>query len=157
MFKKFKDRLTEVSEEVKRDPRFVNSIASVNQLAQQTYSLAVNKAENRGSSRESLASDSSNIIPTFSQLQQQQQIEVLEGHFDQESGHRRSFSSDLQAYFSSTEPKIPTSSSSPSLVNSTAGSVMASAANNSFFSLTGEKIAQNSNHYLYVIKKILRF
>ena len=146
MFKKFKDRLTEVSEEVKRDPRFVNSIASVNQLAQQTYSLAVNKAENRGSSRESLASDSSNnIAPTFSQLQQQQQIDVLEGgHLDQESGHRRSLSNDLQAYFSSTEqPKFPTSSSSPSLVNSTAsGSVMASAANNSFFSLTGEEDAQ---------------
>ena len=32
MFKKFKDRLTEVSEEVKKDPRFVNGIASVNQL-----------------------------------------------------------------------------------------------------------------------------
>ena len=146
MFKKFKDRLTEVSEEVKRDPRFVNSIASVNQLAHQTYSLAVNKAENRGSSRESLASDSSNnIVPTFSQLQQQQQIEGLEAYPEQESaGHRRSLSSDLQAYFSSSEPKFPTSSSSPSLlVNSTAsGGVMASAANNSFFSLTGEKEAQ---------------
>ena len=35
MFKKFKDRLAEVGEEVKKDPRFVNSIASVNQLAQQ--------------------------------------------------------------------------------------------------------------------------
>ncbi len=35
MFKKLKDRLAEVGEEVKKDPRFVNSIASVNQLAQQ--------------------------------------------------------------------------------------------------------------------------
>ena len=43
MFKRFKDRLTEVSEEVKRDPRFVNGIQSVNQLAQQTYSVIKNE------------------------------------------------------------------------------------------------------------------
>jgi hypothetical protein len=35
MFKKIKERLAEVGEEVKKDPRFANSLASVNQLAQQ--------------------------------------------------------------------------------------------------------------------------
>ncbi len=38
MFKKLKDRLSEVGEEVKRDPRFQNSLASVNRLASDTLS-----------------------------------------------------------------------------------------------------------------------
>ena len=53
MFKKFKDRLSEVSEEVKKDPRFQNSLASVNSLAEKT--VAVIKNDQRGS-RESLNS-----------------------------------------------------------------------------------------------------
>lgn len=125
MFKKFKDRLTEVSEEVKRDPRFQNSIASVNQLAQQTYS-ALNKPERSGS-RESLASNNSNLVPSFSQLQ--------DSEFEAagiESGHRRSHSSDLQAYYSGeNNQSLTASASSPALG-------MAMAANNSFFSLTEE-------------------
>jgi len=39
MFKKFKERLAEVGEEVKKDPRIVNSLASVNHLAQQVSVL----------------------------------------------------------------------------------------------------------------------
>lgn len=46
MFKKFKDRLTEVSEEVKKDPRFQNSLASVNKLAQDTFSTLNTKPSN---------------------------------------------------------------------------------------------------------------
>ena len=39
MFKRLKDRLAEVGEEVKKDPRFVNSLASVNQLAHQVEKI----------------------------------------------------------------------------------------------------------------------
>lgn len=56
MFKKFKDRLNEVSEEVKKDPRFQNSLASVNKLAQDTLST-LNRE--KSGSRESLQSTTS--------------------------------------------------------------------------------------------------
>ena len=55
MFKKFKDRLSEVSEEVKKDPRFQNSIASVNSLAEKTVAVIKNDQALKGS-RESLNS-----------------------------------------------------------------------------------------------------
>ena len=55
MFKKFKDRLSEVSEEVKKDPRFQNSLASVNSLAEKTVAVIKNDQALRGS-RESLNS-----------------------------------------------------------------------------------------------------
>ena len=55
MFKKFKDRLSEVSEEVKKDPRFQNSLASVNSLAEKTVAVIKNEQNLRGS-RESLNS-----------------------------------------------------------------------------------------------------
>jgi hypothetical protein len=42
MFKKFKERLAEVGEEVKKDPRFVHSLASVNQLAHQVFIVVQN-------------------------------------------------------------------------------------------------------------------
>ena len=124
MFKKFKDRLTEVSEEVKRDPRFVNSIASVNQLAKQTYS-ALNKTEKSGS-RESLTSitttnnsTSANLVPaSFSELQQQSEFYSAGTAVVESTSHRRSLSSDFQAFF---EPKsLTTSASSPSLANTMA-------------------------------------
>ena len=53
MFKKFKDRLAEVGEEVKKDPRFVNSIASVNQLAQQVRIFVYKTLEKRHSKKTS--------------------------------------------------------------------------------------------------------
>ena len=59
MFKKFKDRLSEVSEEVKKDPRFQNSIASVNSLAEKTVAVIKNDPASRGS-RESLNSQTGN-------------------------------------------------------------------------------------------------
>ena len=54
MFKKFKDRLNEVSEEVKKDPRFQNSLASVNKFTQETLST-LNRE--KSGSRESLQSN----------------------------------------------------------------------------------------------------
>ena len=51
MFKKWKDRLNEVSEEVKKDPRFQTSLASVQKVASDTYSV-INKE--KSGSRESL-------------------------------------------------------------------------------------------------------
>lgn len=56
MFKKFRDRLNEVGEEVKRDPRFQNSLASVNKIAQDTLS---NLNREKSGSRESLQSNTS--------------------------------------------------------------------------------------------------
>ena len=121
MFKKFKDRLTEVSEEVKKDPRFVNGIASVNQLvkkliktqslvldsvvsqiffilqAQQT--VAAIKNDKIEGSNESL--NYQQQTPSFSQLQETDSIP-----FGAEAGlsqtHKRSRSNDLQDYFSSS-------------------------------------------------------
>ena len=122
MFKKFKDRLTEVSEEVKKDPRFVNGIASVNQLvkkklfetqsvvldsvfsqifltlqAQQT--VAAIKNDKIEGSNESL--NYQQQTPSFSQLQETDNIP-----FGAEAGlsqtHKRSRSNDLQDYFSSS-------------------------------------------------------
>ena len=55
MFRKFKDRLSEVSEEVKKDPRFQNSLASVNTFAEKTVAVIKNDQTLRGS-RESLNS-----------------------------------------------------------------------------------------------------
>ena len=113
MFRKFKERIAEVSEEVKRDPRFVNGIASVNQLAQQTYS-AINKTENSDSRESSQQS----LVPSFSQL-----AEAEPGLLETSSTtsyHKRSLSSDLQAYFSANEAKpLTASASSPSLGKST--------------------------------------
>ena len=60
MFKKFKDRLSEVSEEVKKDPRFQNSIASVNSLAEKTVAVIKNDQALKGS-RESLNSQTGNF------------------------------------------------------------------------------------------------
>ena len=131
MFKKFKDRLNEVSEEVKRDPRFLNSLASVNQLAQQTSALIKN--ERIDGSRESL--NQAPPTPSFSQLQREEELtsEVLSVN-----GHKRSHSSDLRTAFSGLEPPteprgLVTSASSPSLVNN-----HINMASNSFFSLTEE-------------------
>ena len=123
MFKKFKDRLTEVSEEVKKDPRFVNGIASVNQLvkklvktqnenvvldsvfsrsfltfqAQQT--VAAIKNDKIEGSNESL--NYQQQTPSFSQLQETDSIP-----FGAEAGlsqtHKRSRSNDLQDYFNSS-------------------------------------------------------
>ena len=45
MFKRFKDRLSEVSEEVKKDPRFQNSLLSVNSLAEKTLTAIKNEPE----------------------------------------------------------------------------------------------------------------
>jgi hypothetical protein len=138
MFKKFKDRLTEVSEEVKRDPRFANSLASVNQFAQNTY-LSLNKNEKNGS-RESLTSQNS-LAPSFAQLQQFDVDHPGAGIVNEEgpSGHKRSQSSDLQSFFNSdfndTRTKsrgLSASASSPSLATTMA------VAGNSFFSLTEE-------------------
>ena len=47
MFKKFKDRLNEVSEEVKRDPRFQSGLASVGKIASDTLSN-IGSGENKG-------------------------------------------------------------------------------------------------------------
>ena len=142
MFKKFKDRLTEVSEEVKKDPRFVNGIASVNQLvkklvktqsvvldsvfsrifltlqAQQT--VAAIKNDKIEGSNESL--NYQQQTPSFSQLQETDSIP-----FGAEAGlsqtHKRSRSNDLQDYFSSSSVfeansnTLQASASSPSLSN----------------------------------------
>lgn len=132
MFKKFKDRLTEVSEEVKRDPRFVNSLASVNQLAQQTYS-AISKNEKNGS-RESL-----HQTPSFSQLREDEAAGIEAAS----AGHKRSHSSDLQHSFvnDSDFKGLHTSASSPSLTNHF------NMASNSFFSLTEEDdVGSNGNN-----------
>ena len=145
MFKKFKDRLTEVSEEVKKDPRFVNGIASVNQLvkklvkkqsvvtvvldsvfsrffltlqAQQT--VAAIKNDKIEGSNESL--NYQQQTPSFSQLQETDSIP-----FGAEAGlsqtHKRSRSNDLQDYFSSSSVfeansnTLQASASSPYLAN----------------------------------------
>ena len=119
MFKRFKDRLNEVSEEVKRDPRFVNGIASVNQLAQQTVSALKNEKE---------TSSNENLNVNFTQLQEPvEETSVL--------GHKRSHSSDLvQSFFNepASYSNLSASASSPALSNQVP-SVMAS---NNFFSLT---------------------
>ena len=44
MFKKFKDRINVVSEDIKNDPRFQNGMASVNKAAADTLA-AINKSE----------------------------------------------------------------------------------------------------------------
>ena len=122
MFKRFKDRLNEVSEEVKRDPRFVNGIASVNQLAQQTVSAL--KSEKEGSNENLQV----NFIPgADAQAAGGGQVEISqdsgEGH------HRRSQSSDLQNFFNQpTLSGLSASASSPAL--------SAPMASNNFFSLT---------------------
>lgn len=137
MFKRFKDRLTEVSEEVKRDPRFVNGIASVNQFAHQTYSAIKNE---KNGSRESLDS----VSTPFSQLQEVEDRApsppLPSG--TNSAGHKRSRSSDLQTYFNAPEEGkgLSASASSPSLANHFA------MANNSFFSLTEEDDAVLSGH-----------
>ena len=121
MFKKFKDRLTEVSEEVKKDPRFVNGIASVNQLvkkliktqslvldsvvsqiffilqAQQT--VAAIKNDKIEGSNESL--NYQQQTPSFSQLQETDSI-PFGGEAGLSQTHKRSRSNDLQDYFSSS-------------------------------------------------------
>ena len=61
MFRKFKDRLSEVSEEVKKDPRFQNSLASVNTFAEKTVAVIKNDQALRGS-RESLNSQTGKEI-----------------------------------------------------------------------------------------------
>jgi hypothetical protein len=98
MFKKFKDRLTEVSEEVKKDPRFVNGIASVNQLAQQTVAAI----KNDKGSNESL--NHQNQTPSFSQLQEIDSGDVQFGieAFPGGTNHKRSRSNDLQDYFNNS-------------------------------------------------------
>ena len=60
MFKKFKDRLSEVSEDVKKDPRFQNSLASVSSLAEKTVAVIKNDQTLKGS-RESLNSQAGRI------------------------------------------------------------------------------------------------
>ena len=120
MFKRFKDRLNEVSEEVKRDPRFVNGIASVNQLAQQTVSAIKNERE----------SSNENLNVNFTQLQD------VEGP---SLGHKRSHSSDLQSFFNEPNHSLSASASSPALSNQVP--VMAS---NNFFSLTEDDDAAAS-------------
>ena len=98
MFKKFKDRLTEVSEEVKKDPRFVNGIASVNQLAQQTVAAI----KNDKGSNESLNYQSQ--TPSFSQLQETDSNDLQFGTEALPGGinHKRSRSNDLQDFFNTT-------------------------------------------------------
>ena len=44
MFKKLKDRINVVSEDIKNDPRFQNGLASVNKVASETIA-AINKSE----------------------------------------------------------------------------------------------------------------
>lgn len=117
---------------MKRDPRFVNGIASVNQLAQQTYSLALNKNDQKSGSRESLASNTS-FTPTFSQLQS---LDVAAA--TAEGQHKRSHSSDLQSFFNKG-PTLSASASSPSISNM-------AVAGNSFFSLTEDDDAVLSGH-----------
>jgi len=70
MFKKFKDRLSEVSEEVKKDPRFQNSLASVNKIAADTLGTL---SREKSASKESLASNASQTSGQL-QFQQQQQL-----------------------------------------------------------------------------------
>ena len=108
MFKKFKDRLTEVSEEVKKDPRFVNGIASVNQLAQQTVAAI----KNDKGSNESLNYQQT---PSFSQLQEDNDADYPI-HLGIEAGeaghHKRSRSNDFQDYFHSNSAAADLSSTS---------------------------------------------
>ena len=75
MFKRFKDRLSEVSEEVKRDPRFQNSLQSVNSLAEKTVAAIKNEPE--GTPQTGVALSDLNQSPFVS------------------PAHRRSQSSDL--------------------------------------------------------------
>ncbi len=141
MFRKFKDRLTEVSEEVKKDPRFANSLASVNQLAQQTYS-ALNKNEKTGEEPYDQSSlEASGLVPSYAELQQRPETGL--DPLEISGGHKRSLSNDLQSFFdggrsvvnnsSVAGTSLPVSASSPSL-----GSSMNTAAGNNFFSLTEE-------------------
>ena len=44
MFRKLKDRINVVSEDIKNDPRFQNGLASVNKVASDTLA-AINKSE----------------------------------------------------------------------------------------------------------------
>ena len=48
MFQRFKDRLSEVSEEVKKDPRFQSSLHSVNSLAEKTLTAIKNEPVSPG-------------------------------------------------------------------------------------------------------------
>ena len=61
MFKKFRDRLNEGVEEVKRDPRFQSSLASVSQLT-----AGLNKSESGEALAAEATGNSSNGQSTFS-------------------------------------------------------------------------------------------
>ena len=126
MFKRFKDRLNEVSEEVKRDPRFVNGIASVNQLAQQTVSALKNEGSNENLQVNFISGASDDAQVGISQ----------DSNHSEDSHHKRSHSSDLQTFFNqpvASSAALSASASSPALSSSVIPTPMAS---NSFFSLT---------------------
>ena len=125
MFKRFKDRLNEVSEEVKRDPRFVNGIASVNQLAQQTVSAIKNEREGSNENLQVNFVSGTDAVGSH--------VEVTQDSNSGESHHKRSHSSDLQTFFNQpVVSSLSASASSPAL-SSVIPTPMAS---NSFFSLT---------------------
>ena len=111
MFKRFKDRLNEVSEEVKRDPRFVNGIASVNQLAQQTVSALKNEGSNENLQVNFISGASDDAQVGISQ----------DSNHSEDSHHKRSHSSDLQTFFNqpvASSAVLSASASSPALSSS---------------------------------------
>ena len=114
MFKRFKDRLTEVSEEVKKDPRFQNSLLSVNSIAEKTLTVIKNEQPNPES-------------VSFSDLPQTPVTSP------ERTLHRRSHSSDFQhSKADNGELRVLTSSASnPDFLPD-------EAMNNNFFSLTEE-------------------
>ena len=132
MFKRFKDRLNEVSEEVKRDPRFVNGIASVNQLAQQTVSAIKNEREGSNENLQVNFVSGADSVGSHVEVTQ-------DSNSGSESHHKRSHSSDLQTFFNQSVPvsSLSASASSPAL-SSVIPTPMAS---NSFFSLTADDAA----------------
>ena len=55
MFRKLKDRINVVSEDIKNDPRFQNGLASVNKVASDTLA-AINKSESSQSLEDQVSS-----------------------------------------------------------------------------------------------------
>ena len=61
MFKKLKDRINVVSEDIKNDPRFQNGLASVNKVASDTLA-AINKSESNQSLQDDQVSSRTSFI-----------------------------------------------------------------------------------------------
>ena len=65
MFRKLKDRISVVGEDIKNDPRFQNGLASVNKVASDTLA-AINKSESGQSLQDQVRSPRKSCVLLYS-------------------------------------------------------------------------------------------